>query len=101
MIEVVSVEKNTTRQCLARVIVKYYDLTIYCELCMFKDESLWIRMPEIWRTKTYKQKYVWWDDKVKSDDFQNVVLKKVFETIGLPIHTKMHVIKEFFTNKKK
>ncbi len=100
MIEVVSVEKCPTRQSLAKVIIKYYDLTMYCELCMFKDQNLWIRMPEIWRTKTYKQKYVWWGDDKVSSAFQVVVLKKVFDMLDLPLDATMKEVKDFFTIKK-
>lgn len=64
--------------------VKYYDLIIYCDLVFFrKRNKAWIRMPEYWFTQENKTCFCRWDDKKISDQFQEVMLKLVFEKHNL------------------
>jgi len=101
MIDVVKVEIRPSSFRLGIVIVSYYDLVLSCDLCIYKEEKLWIRMPEMWINHNEKKKFVWWQEKNFSDDFQNLVLKKVFDMVGLTLEQAIELRKDFFAKKIK
>jgi len=80
--------------------VKYYDLDILCDLCLYKDESLWIRLPQIWRDKQHKISFNFWCDKEKSDLFQKEVLQQVIQQTGVTVESAIAMIKEFHAKRK-
>lgn len=94
----VSLKANLTR--LGLVVVKYYDLYISCDLCLYKNERFWIRMPEIWDENAKKRTFVFWDEKEKSDEFQKEVLKQIFEMHPLTIEEGAQLRKKFFVTRK-
>lgn len=100
MIDIVKIEMKATSTRLGIVFVKYYDAVISCDICIYKDKNLWIRMPEIWLSKNVKRAFVFWEEKEKSDEFQNKVLKKVFDMIGLTLEKAIEMRKEFFAQRK-
>lgn len=100
MIEVLKVELKPDKIRIGRLKIKYYDLTIFCDLCLYKDEKLWVRMPEMWRNKEEKIHFLFWENPEKSDEFQKVVLNKVFETLGLTVEAAVKMRQDFFLRRK-
>lgn len=83
-IELLHFEWKATKTKLADVFVKYGNLAMKCELAYHpKDKKAWIRMPERWLNKNYKLKYCYWVKQDFSDEFQNIVLNKIFNKHNL------------------
>jgi hypothetical protein len=101
MIDVLKAEVKVNDTRIGIVDVMYYDLVVYCDICLYKNENLWIRMPEVWLTPERKKRFNSWPQKCKSDHFQNVVLKKVFDMIGLTLEIAIEKRKEFINKKRK
>ncbi len=99
-IKVVEARLAVNKFRIAEVLVNYYGLGLYLDICVYKDEKLWVRMPEIWLHRTEKRKFGFWFDKKDSDKCQEVILNKVFDMIGLDLESAMRERKNFFTNKK-
>lgn len=69
--------KNTKHK-WGTVVIKYYDLPIFCELRYHSpSDKLWVKMPEVWETVERKIRFVWWPTIEQSDEFQERVLKMV------------------------
>ncbi len=71
-VEMFKISLNAGR--IAAIHVRYHDCLLMCDLCLYKREKLWIRMPERW-TGVHKIRYIYWDSKEISDKFQNRVLE--------------------------
>ena len=82
MFEVLDIKEDVTHTRVGTVNVRYYDLIISCDICVYKREKLWVRMPEIWIKKDKKISFNRWISREKSDEFQEIVLKKVFDVVG-------------------
>lgn len=100
MIDVKSAEIAPNKLRIGFVIVTYYDLRLRCEICLYKDIRLWIRMPEIWLNDSVKKQYVFWDDNEKSDEFQKIILSKVFDLLGLSVEKAVAIKKEHNEKRK-
>lgn len=98
-IENIDIRPNKLR--LATMLIKYYDILIKCDLVLFRKEKLWVRMPEVWITKEHKMRFVEWESKNKSDEFQESLLNKVFEMVGLDLEKAIELSQEFKKKKKK
>lgn len=93
-IEVLDFEQHPCKIKLGCVLVQYGDLVLRCELVYHVGtRKAWIRMPEIWRTKTYKHKFAYWPSKELSEEFQKVVLNKLFDKYDLNLDkiAQLHV----------
>lgn len=101
MIEIMKIEMKPTLTRLGLVFVKYYGLVISCDICIYKKEKLWIRMPEVWLTEDVKRGFAFWLDKEESNQFQITVLKKVFDMIGLTLEKAIDMRKQFFKERNK
>ncbi len=99
MIDVKKIEIRPSSYRLGIVVIKYYDLVISCDLCVYKKEKLWLRMPEIWLSETDKKRFVWWEENSFSEEFQNIVLKKVFDMVGLTLEKAIEMRKDFFAKR--
>ncbi len=100
MIDVVKIIEKPTTTRLGIVHVKYYELVLCCEYCIYKEEKLWIRMPEVWLTTEVKKSYVYWMEKDKSAEFQMCVLKKLFDMINLTLDSAKKIRADFFKKRK-
>lgn len=100
MIDVKSAEIAPNKFRIGYVIVMYHDLRLRCEICLYKDIKLWIRMPEIWLNDAIKKRYVFWDETEKSDEFQKIILKKVFDLIGLTVESAIKIRNEYQEKRK-
>jgi|SRR5690606_5172597 len=92
-IELINFQKKILRNKLGILLIKYGDLHIKCDLVYSPTyEKIWIRMPEVWLTPSYKLHYCCWSTKKKSDEFQKEVLKKLIAKYSLdfPEVKKMH-----------
>ena len=92
-VEILDYEPHPCKTKLACVMVQYEQLILRCELVYNPGSNIaWIRMPEIWRSKTYKHKYAYWPTKELSDEFQKIVLKKIFDKYDLTLEkvAEMH-----------
>jgi UV DNA damage repair endonuclease len=101
MYEVLKADLRPNTRRIASVLVKYYDLVMNCDICIYKNEKLWVRMPEVWMTPDLKVRFAYWDGKEKSEEFQDYVLKKVFDMIGLDIEMAVKLKTEAFAKKKR
>ncbi len=100
MIEVLKIDMKTTKTRLGVVYIKYYNLVVCCDICIYKNENLWLRMPEIWLTPTIKRSFVFWESKQDSKDFQKDVLNKLFDMVGLTLESAMQMRAAFFAKRK-
>lgn len=85
---------------IGTVIVKYYNLVLCCDICLYKDQHLWIRMPEMWITKEKKIRFVYWQNEQESKEFQAYVLKKVFDMLDLSVDKAVSFRQVFFRHRK-
>lgn len=101
MLKINKIEPWQNSNRLALVKVAYYDLIISCDLCLFKNEKLWIRMPEMWVTPDKKKKFCWWPTTEISDGFQGLILNLVCKEMDLTLEKAIEMKKNFKLNKKK
>ena len=101
MYEVLTAKIHPTLRRLGIVLVRYCELEFYCDICIYKKEKLWIRMPEMWITPTKKQRFFNWTSQEESKRFQEYVLRKVFEMLGLDLKKGIEIKSKFFCDKKK
>lgn len=101
MIQVVKVQIGVNLFRIGTVDVKYYDLIIVCDLCLYKNSHLWVRTPEIWLTKDLKKRFIYFEDRIKSDEFQRFCLDGALEISGLTLQKGIELRREFFKKTKK
>lgn len=90
-LEVLQFELKPDNFKLGCALVRYGELMIECELVYYSPKSkVWIRMPEKWETPQYKKHYAFWSSKKTSDEFQTIIVNKIFENYDL---TREEVIK--------
>jgi hypothetical protein len=83
-ITILEFKKDFTKTKMGNVHIRYGDLVLRCELVYnVKDNKAWIRMPEVWRSETYKHKYAYWLSKETSDEFQVKALRLLFQNQDL------------------
>ncbi len=83
-IEILDYEEHPSKTKLACILVQYEEVVVRCELVYHVGaQKAWVRMPEIWVTKRYKKKFAYWPTKEKSDEFQKIVLNKLFDKYDL------------------
>ena len=99
MLQVMHVEIKPNDSRLGIVNLKYHDLWIKCDICLWKDQKLWIRFPETW-SRGVKLRHCYWESKEISDKHQQLVLKKVFDMIGLDLEQALILKKAFYNHKK-
>lgn len=96
-IEIVEFKKQPIGNKLGKVLVRYHDIFIRCELVYHAtSKSIWIRMPEHWVTKEKKLRFCYWEHKENSDLFQKTVLNKLFDKYDLD----QAKIEEIFLNSR-
>ena len=100
MLEVLSAEISVTKKRLGTVVINHEGLIVYCEICVYKDEKLWIRMPEYWTCKGNKIHLACWESKEISDEKQVIILNKVFAMLDLNLEKALELRKNFFTTRK-
>ena len=86
---------------IAEVLVRYYCLGLYLDICLYKEKKLWVRMPEIWLHRTNKRKFGFWFEKTDSDKCQEIILNKVFDMLGLDLDKAIKEKRNFFADKNK
>lgn len=103
MIELLNFELCPDRRKIGNVIVTYHELLLCCELVWHvKEEKFWIRMPEHWVNIKFKKRYCSWPNKKISDNFQTIILNKIFDKYTLDMgQIKMEIAKSFHQKKKK
>ncbi len=101
MLEVLRVIIRPGPRRIACVHVKYHDIILMCDLCIYKNEKLWIRMPEHWATPTLKVSSAHWEDKAISDTFQMMVLDMIKKQMGFDLKAAIKIKQEWLSKKKK
>jgi hypothetical protein len=99
MIDIIKIEIIPGEWIIGEVVVKYYDLTFYCSICLYQDKSIWIKMPSSWITGKVRKNVVQWAEKAKSDEFQKKILSKLFEMIQLDLAKALEIRKTFLDSK--
>jgi hypothetical protein len=100
MLEIYDVVLHADDNRIGRVNVSYHELEILCDICVYKQERLWIRFPERWM-KDKKIRLVHWKEKEISDQYQQIILNKVFEMVGLDLEKGLELKKNHLAKKKK
>ena len=100
MLEILKFEVNPSYSSIGDITIRYYDLMLFCELCVYKDEHLWIRMPEVWVNEKTKKNFNSWISKDTSKEFQKVILKKLFDMVGFTLEEALRIRKDFFKKKR-
>lgn len=100
MLEVINAEISVTKKRLGTVLINHEGLIVSCEICVYKDEKLWIRMPEFWTREGNKIQKAWWESKEISDEKQVIILNKVFAMLDLNLEKALELRKNFFTTRK-
>lgn len=101
-IEIVDFEIFPSKTSLGNILIQYEKLMLRCELVYHAGEKkAWIRMPEIWRSSTYKHKFAYWPTKEDSDEFQKVVLEKIFSNYDLSLNSLAEIYIENVEKYKK
>lgn len=101
-IEVIDYKCNPSSRRFANVVVKYGDLFIECDLVYYaKGHKLWIRTPEIWVSKNFKHRYVFWENNEYSDEFQKQVINKLFEKHNIVVDKVADTLRAMKTKKLK
>lgn len=99
MFEIVDVQLKAQANRIGYVAVKYYDLLIQCDICVYKQEKLWIRFPERWIGKV-KKRFVCWVNQEKSQEYQEKILCKVFDLTGLDMEKALKMKLDWYNEKK-
>lgn len=99
-IEILDYEEHLSKTKLGCLLVLYEKMVIRCELVFHvNSQKPWIRMPEIWATKTFKKKYAYWPTKEDSDEFQKIVLNKLFDKYDLNLDKVAQLHRESATKR--
>ncbi len=101
MLKILNVAVKPSKTRIAAVLVRYHDLLIACDLCVYNNEKLWIRMPEYWNKLSEKIHLVFWDDKETSDCFQAIVLAKVKIFSGLDLEKALAIKQKWIAYRKR
>lgn len=101
MIDLLDVKIHPSGTRLATLLIRYHDLVLNCELALYKTEKLWVRMPELWVSPHRKQRAVYWDDPVKSEHFQVMMLAIIEKKAGITLEKAIEWRKKFSSNRKK
>ncbi len=100
-IEVEDFVVQVDRISIGKLIVRYGELSMRCQLVIYKKTNQpWIRMPEIWTSPERKMQFCFWPTKVLSDDFQKIVLKKLFDKYDLSNDKLVELLAKGSSNKK-
>lgn len=99
MLEIFDVVMKTNDTRLGHLKVRYYDLFVRCDICMYKEEKLYIRFPEYWVIGN-KFRYVYWDGRETSDKYQKIILDKLLELIGLDFDKALELKRKYWSEKK-
>lgn len=100
MTEVLDAQISVTKKRIGTLLLNHEGLIVSCEICVYKDEKLWIRMPEIWTHKETKCRLAFWESKELSDQKQEIILNKVFAMLDLNLEKAIELRKNFFTTRK-
>lgn len=76
MIEVLKYAFKPSPTRIGYVHVKFHGMVIKCDLCLWKYEKIWLRMPEVWQGDK-KKRFMYWQTQEESDMFQEDVLTKL------------------------
>lgn len=79
-VQVMKFEVEPDERKIATLWIRYDQLILNCDLVLHLGEKkLWVRMPEIWKTKTKKISFIWWPTQEISNTFQKLVLNELFD----------------------
>lgn len=99
MIKLLKVVLKPKKHRLGLLYIKYYNLTIRCDLCLYKNEKLWVRMPEKWTNPENKKKFVFWENKDDSNAFQQIVLDQLHKKSKFNLQEAIELRKKFLEQK--
>lgn len=94
MINVMKIYKMPNHKRLGIALIRYHDLVFHCDICLFQEKKLWIRMPEMWLSPTKKKHLISWPNQKISDDFQKEILNQIFKQTGLTLKKAIEIKKK-------
>ncbi len=98
MIKLIKVEIKPFKNRVARALIKYHDLSMECEVWLWRSENLFVRMPEI-PLKDGKIRLLLWDTKEISDAFQKEVIAQIRDQ-GLHLEKALKIRNKWFAEDK-
>lgn len=100
-INVVEAKMSVSKFRIAEVLINYHGLGLFLDVCLYKNEKLWVKMPEIWLNKTSKRRFCFWFTKEDSDKCQEIILNKVFDMLELDVEKAIAERQRYFEQRKK
>lgn len=92
MLKIEKFTPNPTGNSVGRILIRYHALIMRCELMVWKKESLWIKMPEVWVTPEKKKQFCFWPAKPISDGFQFQVLQLLKDEHGVDLKQALCIL---------
>ena len=100
MIEILEIKIEPNNMRIGVVSVKYYNLLMLCEICVYKDSHLWVKMPQWWVTTTHRIRFAFWETDEQFSEFQALILAKALEVHGLNFEMGLSIKKKYFEARK-
>lgn len=99
MIKVKKVDIKPLKNRIARALINYHDLSMECEIWLWRNDNLFVRMPEI-PIKDGKIRILLWESKYLSDVFQKEVLTQIYDMSGLNLEKALEIRKNWSIEEK-
>lgn len=100
MTEVIHADIKVTPTRVGTVTINHEGLVVRCDICVYKNEKLWVRMPEYWITPESKVRICYWGSKELSDEKQVFILNKVFDMTGLDLQRAVKEKQAYWQSQK-
>jgi len=99
MIKLIKLIVNPFKNRVGKVLVKYYDVTLDCELWLWRSDALFLKMPEIRKGENVIH-LLRWDNKEISDVFQKEVLAQLFADTDMTLEKAVELRQKWFLDDK-
>jgi len=101
MFELVKVVPMPSRNRLGALHIRYHDMLIMCDLCLYKFEKLYIRLPERWFQDGTKVNFLYMLGEKVNQELQETIIEKIKLTTGLTLERAIEIKKSLFSKKKR
>jgi len=94
--EVLEAKVCVTKRRIGMATIKHGRLIVYCDICLYKDSHVWVRMPEFWSNGETKIHHTKWESKKVSDEEQVSILNKVFDMLDWNLEKCIQLRNDYF-----
>lgn len=100
MLSVLEAKVDPSKTRIGTVVIGYYNLVLQCDLCLYKNEHLYVRLPE-WRIlPEEKRRLAFFPTKDVSDTFQEKILGMVQDMLEITVDKAIAIKKDYFDRRK-